>query len=213
MKWILIYIVVTLFLVPILGSSQNIDISGKVVEFSGVTMTSDSLQTIPEVSISVKGQNRGTLSNDLGVFSIVAYKGDIIHFSAIGFHSKNVKIPKNLIGDHFSSVQFLKTDTVYLPETVVRPFPTQEEFAREFVNYKFPDDQYEIARRNTEAETMRSLSLEIPSDAREATSAYLNQQALKISYNGQLPPENIFNPLAWAQFIQAWKNGDFKKKD
>jgi len=27
-----------------------------------------------------------------------------------------------------------------------------------------------------------------------------------------LAPMNILNPLAWADFIKAWKRGDFKKK-
>ena len=26
----------------------------------------------------------------------------------------------------------------------------------------------------------------------------------------KLPPQNIFNPFAWAEFIKAWKRGDFK---
>jgi len=26
-------------------------------------------------------------------------------------------------------------------------------------------------------------------------------------------PQNIFNPIAWAEFIEAWKRGDFKRKD
>jgi len=32
----------------------------------------------------------------------------------------------------------------------------------------------------------------------------------QIYYAGQAPPMNIFNPVAWGQFIQAWKRGDFK---
>jgi hypothetical protein len=24
---------------------------------------------------------------------------------------------------------------------------------------------------------------------------------------------NIFNPAAWSEFIQAWKRGDFKRKN
>ena len=30
--------------------------------------------------------------------------------------------------------------------------------------------------------------------------------------HGQVPPQNIFNPIAWANFIDAWKRGDFRKK-
>jgi hypothetical protein len=32
----------------------------------------------------------------------------------------------------------------------------------------------------------------------------------KLYYIGQLPPNNLLNPLAWAEFVKAWKNGDFK---
>ena len=42
---------------------------------------------------------------------------------------------------------------------------------------------------------------------------YLKQSSTKYSYMGQNPPQNIFNPLAWADFIQAWKRGDFKNNN
>jgi hypothetical protein len=41
----------------------------------------------------------------------------------------------------------------------------------------------------------------------------LKNIARKASYAGQNPPQNIFNPAAWAEFIQAWKRGDFKRKN
>jgi hypothetical protein len=53
----------------------------------------------------------------------------------------------------------------------------------------------------------------LPADGREAVAAQMRQQATKYSYMGQVPPQNIFNPIAWAEFIQAWKRGDFKRKD
>ena len=60
---------------------------------------------------------------------------------------------------------------------------------------------------------MRALSRYIPPDAREATNMYMNKQAQSLYYAGQQAPQNILNPLAWAQFIQAWKRGDFKSKN
>ena len=33
-----------------------------------------------------------------------------------------------------------------------------------------------------------------------------------IYYAGQLPPNNLLNPIAWSKFIQQWKDGYFKKK-
>ena len=50
-------------------------------------------------------------------------------------------------------------------------------------------------------------------DQAQQQSDQLRQQANKAYYSGQLPPMNILNPAAWAEFIRAWKRGDFKKKD
>ena len=52
----------------------------------------------------------------------------------------------------------------------------------------------------------------IPTDGREASNNYLRQTANKYYYAGQAPPQNIFNPFAWSEFIKAWKRGDYKKK-
>jgi hypothetical protein len=51
-----------------------------------------------------------------------------------------------------------------------------------------------------------------PMSGREATNYYFKQNERKYYSAGQLPPQNIFNPLAWAEFIKAWKRGDFKSK-
>jgi hypothetical protein len=29
---------------------------------------------------------------------------------------------------------------------------------------------------------------------------------------GQTPVNNLFNPVAWSQFVEAWKKGDLKRK-
>jgi len=30
---------------------------------------------------------------------------------------------------------------------------------------------------------------------------------------GQLPANNLLNPIAWRKLIKAWKDGEFKKKN
>jgi len=67
--------------------------------------------------------------------------------------------------------------------------------------------------QNNDAVKRRVLARGLPSDAREAANLYLKQSSTKYSYMGQNPPQNIFNPLAWADFIQAWKRGDFKNNN
>ena len=183
-----------------------------VVQLYGVVMTADSLRGIPAVSVVVKGQNRGTVTNDQGVFSIVVMKGDMVEFTSIGYKPKLVEIPRNLEGNQYSVIQLMVTDTVYLPATIIKPRPTREQFDRDFVNTNIPADDIEIARQNTEESKRRVLMRTLPADAREAANVTLRNQANRYYSAGQMPPQNIFNPLAWAEFIQAWKRGDFKNK-
>lgn len=184
-----------------------------VVQLYGVIMTADSLVGIPAVSIMVKGQNRGTISNAQGVFSIVVLKGDQVEFTHVTYKPKTINIPRNLEGNQYSVVQLMVIDTVYLPATIIRPRPTPEQFARDFVNNKVPDDDIEVARRNTSAAKRRVLLQTTPGDGGEATRIQMNKVATRAVYQGQTPPQNIFNPAAWAEFIQAWKRGDFKNKN
>jgi len=183
-----------------------------VVQLYGVVMTADSLIGIPAVSIVIKGQNRGTISNNQGVFSIVVLKGDEVEFSHVSYQSKKVIIPKDLVGNQYGIVQLMVADTIYLPVTVLKPRPTPEQFARDFATVAVPDDAYEIARKNTSATTRRLLLQSTPGDGGEATRMQMNKIANRAVYQGQAPPMNIFNPVAWADFIQSWKRGDFKRK-
>jgi hypothetical protein len=210
MKKIVLYF---LFCIPFFARAQFDKLKDSVVQFYGIVMTADSLKGIPAVSIVVKGQNRGTISNDQGVFSIVVMKGDKIEFTSIGYKPQLVEIPRNLEGNQFTMLKLMVQDTMYLPATIIKPRPSRAQFERDFVNTKVPDDQIEIARQNNDAAKRRLLSRGLPADAREAANHYLRQSATRYYYQGQVPPQNIFNPVAWADFIQAWKRGDFKNNN
>jgi len=200
------------------GWSQSTPISDltkkdTVIQLYGVVMTADSLRAIPSASVVVSKKGRGTFTNNDGVFSIAVLKGDIITFSSVGFKEKIITIPYNLPGNQYSVIQLLINDTTYLPATIIKPRPSREQFERDFLNSRIPDDAYEIARQNTQETRLRALMATMPADGREAVNYQLRQQANKYYYAGQLPPMNIFNPAAWAEFIQAWKRGDFKSKN
>jgi len=183
-----------------------------VVQLYGIVMTADSLEGIPAVSVTVQGQNRGTMTNAQGVFSIVVLKGDVVEFSHVSYKTKLVTVPRNLEGNQQSIVQLMVQDTVYLPATIIRPRPSPQQFERDFVNTKVPDDDIEIARQNNSAAKRRALMQITPADGSEATSLQFRNMAQKARYTGQVPPMNIFNPAAWSEFIQAWKRGDYKRK-
>jgi hypothetical protein len=213
MKRVIPVLILLAGILPIKGSAQFEKLKDSVVQMYGVVMTADSLQGIPSVSVTIKGQNRGTFSNDQGVFSIVVMKGDLVEFTSIGYKPKLVEIPRSIEGNQYSMIQLMVTDTQYLPATIIRPRPTREQFERDFVNTDIPADQYEIARQNTEESKRRILAQSLPRDGGEAANLNLRNVAARQYYYGQAPPQNIFNPFAWSEFIKAWKRGDFKRKN
>lgn len=213
LKKFLSYLLITIFIVTASTAKAQFETArDSVVQLYGIVMTADSLVGIPAVSVVVKGQNRGTITNNQGVFSIVVLKGDEVEFTHVSYKPKSISIPRNLEGNQYSVIQLLVIDTVYLPATIIRPRPTPEQFQRDFVNTKVDDDEIEIARKNTDVAKRRILMKTVPADGGEVSNMQFRNIANKASYYRQTPPMNIFNPAAWAEFIEAWKRGDFKKK-
>lgn len=210
MKKILPLILVFSFFFSKQSHAQFETVKDSVVQLFGIVMTADSLKGIPAVSVTIKGTHRGTITNDQGVFSIVALKGDVIEFSHVSYKPKTVFVPSNIEGNQYSIVQLMVEDTFYLPATIIKPRPTPAQFQRDFASTKVPDDDIEIARKNNDAARRKALMRNLPGDGGEATSLQFRNIANKATYQGQLPPMNIFNPAAWSEFIQAWKRGDFK---
>ena len=207
------YLLILVVFSPSVSHAQFEKFQDSVVQLYGVVMTADSLAGIPGASVMVRGQNRGTITSDKGVFSIVVLKGDEVEFTSIGYKPITAKIPTDLKGNQHSIIQLMVNDTVYLPATIIKPRISRQQFDRDFVNTKIPDDDIAIARANNDEAKRRMLMASLPADGREASSQYMRQSARKLYYSGQVAPQNIFNPFAWNEFIKAWKRGDFKKKN
>ncbi len=212
MKKVLLLLLIFCSFCSTKSAAQFETVKDSVVQLYGVVMTADSLVGIPAVSITVKGQNRGTLTNNQGVFSIVVLKGDEVEFSHVTYKPKTISIPRDIEGNQYSVVQLLIEDTVYLPATIIRPRPTPQQFSRDFVKAEVDDDALEVARRNNDIATRRILMQSTPADGAGATAMQFRNAANRASYAGQQPPMGILNPASWAEFIKAWKRGDYKKK-
>jgi len=184
-----------------------------IIQIDGVAMTADSLRGVSNVTVIVKNKNRGVISAYTGVFSLVCYKGDTLDFSSVGYRAKEFVVPADLKGQYFSLIQLMVQDTFYLPETIIKALPTRQAFDYAFQYWHVPADQLEIARRNTNKYTMRSLAYTLPRDGAEMQSMTMKQMAADAVYYGQQKPMNIFNPLAWADFFNAWKRGDFRSSN
>ncbi len=185
-----------------------------LVQFSGMVLdgSTEELFPVPYTNILVKGKGRGTYSDFDGFFSIVVEKGDTIAFSAIGYKTVDYIIPTNLDDSRYSIVQLMTQDAINLPETVVFPWPSREHFKLEFLAMDVTSELQERATRNLANETLERMRREVVADGDENADYYLRQQAKSSYYIGQQPPMNIFNPIAWKKFFDAWKRGDYKKK-
>ncbi len=196
-------------------AAQRMVQDSNLVQFSGMVLdgTTAELIPVPYTNISVEGKSRGTYTDFNGFFSIVVEKGDVIEFTAVGYKSVVFKIPTNLTDSRYSLVQLMSQDLVNLPETVVFPWPSKEHFKLEFLAMDVTSEMEERALKNVANDALERMRYTVPSVGAEHANYYLRQQARSYYYIGQQPPMNIYNPIAWKQFFDAWKNGDFKKKE
>jgi len=213
MKNLLLLILLSFPLISFSQSSSDSIKHGRVVQFSGLVLTSDSLQPLPYAVIYDKSKHQGTYTNALGFFSFAAAEGDSIVFSYIGYKKKTFQIPTNLVADKYNMVQLMSTDTVFLAATVIHPYPRPEELKQAVLNLKLPNDDMERAKKNLARMSTPEMKMSVPVDGREASGMVLRNQASTYYYRGQTPPQNIFNPIAWSQFFEAWKRGDYKNKN
>lgn len=185
----------------------------RLVQFTGVVVTGDSLKAVPYASIYIQGSGRGTVSDYYGYFSFVAQPADTIVFSCIGFKKSRYVIPDTLQASKYSVVQMMQSDTVLLRETVIYPWPTRDEFREAFLTLDIPDDDLERARRNLDLAQMRMRSEFLEMDGAENYRHAMAQKQQELYYAGQFPSYTIMNPVAWMKFFEAWKRGDFKRRD
>lgn len=185
-----------------------------LVQFTGIILdgTNEELLPLPYTNVLVLNHNRGTYSDFNGFFSIVVEKGDKVEFSAIGFQTIVFEIPDTLTDNRYSMVQLMTKDTINLPETVVFPWPSRDHFKLEFLAMDVTSEMQDRAIKNLANETLRKMRNEVASDGNENADFYLRQQSRNYYHIGQTPPMNIFSPLAWKSFFDAWQRGDYKKK-
>jgi len=201
------------FLFSNLSLAQQKDSDANLVQFSGITITADSLNPVPFTKVLVTKSHKGSTSDANGYFSFVAHKNDTVHFDALGYKPVSFIIPDSITKNRYSLIQLMTADTLTLAAAFIFPWPTLEDFKRAFIETKIPDDEIEIARKNLAAFDIRMRAENYPMDAQMNYNNYIQNQTSKLYYFGQQQPFNIFNPFAWAKFIKAWKEGKFKSQE
>lgn len=167
---------------------------------------------VPFAHITILNRGRVATAGPDGFFSFAAMEGDTLYFTSVGYKPSVYVIPNKLEIQKFSIIQLMTRSEIYLRETIILPW-RREDFPLIFLNTRPPEDDLDRARRNLDRERLAELGEKLEADGREASVRNLRASSAKTYYYGQNTPQNIFNPLAWAEFIKAWKRGDFKKKE
>lgn len=182
-----------------------------IIQLSGMMVDADSLQPLPFVAVVIKNSTRGVYSTPTGYYSIVVQEHDTIEYFALGYKRGVFVVP-----DTFSRpgtithVQALRADTMLMKEQVIYPWPSKDQFKSAFLALEVPDDDLERARQNLDARTMAAAAEIVRNDATMSYKYQMQQQVNKNYYAGQAVPNNLLNPVAWAKFIQAARNGAFR---
>lgn len=184
----------------------------KLVQFSGFALSSDSMRGIPFVHITIKGTNRTATARVDGFFSFACGEGDTLIYTAVGYSPAYYIVPSGNTDDNVSVIQPMNKTQYSLPTVSVYPWGDKAYFKYAFVHTKIPKNMQEIAEQNTSRQLLAALGQSLPVDGSEATERYLQYNAAQYYYYNQQAPQNIFNPLAWADFIRALKNGEFRQK-
>lgn len=184
----------------------------KVIMFSGIVVDGDSSYGVRGVHVYVPRAGRGTVTDALGYFSLPTMVGDTVVISAVGYKTHKMVIPRRE-DNAFSVMINLKTETTYLPEVEILPFPTEELFKEAFIALKLPDEEkYRNMERNLAHERLVRMSAAMPMDGSLNFRNYLNTNINSIANRNFATTLPLLNPFAWAQFIQSIKRGDLKKK-
>ncbi|MDP7244810.1 MAG: hypothetical protein QF568_05690, partial [Flavobacteriales bacterium] len=137
-----------------------------------------------------------------------------IVFSCLGYKKATYIVPKWTKENFITVVQKLETDTIMLKETKVYPWPSRDQFKQAFLTADIPDDAITRAKKNIDNAFVDIMIAQMPNDGKENFKHFMNdmeqQQYIMMGSPTIIP---ILNPFAWAKFIQAWRNGDFKRKD
>tara|TARA_Y100000385_G_scaffold270706_1_gene309981 strand:+ start:3598 stop:4257 length:660 start_codon:yes stop_codon:yes gene_type:complete len=185
--------------------------SANVVQISGMVVTGDSLSPLPFATVFRKRDLRGTMTDANGFFSIPALENDTITVSSVGYITQEFFVPNDLELPRMNVVQPLGRDTIAIDQAYIYPWPTKERFREDFLELQLSPDAFTIGQQRLDAADIYDRLMEVGRDGSEVYNYTVQQQAQQNYYKGQLPPISLFNPVAWAKFVEAIRNGSLKR--
>ncbi|MFY0685955.1 MAG: carboxypeptidase-like regulatory domain-containing protein [Cyclobacteriaceae bacterium] len=178
----------------------------KVIQFTGVIFTSDSLAVVPGVHVYVPKGGRGTTTNPYGFFSMPALAGDSVVFSAVGFERTSFVVPAHDSEFAMKVMVYLKEDVTYLSEVEVFPYPSEATFKAAVLASTLPgQDQIDRLDEWLNEEYMRTAYWDLPASPNMNHRYFMREQMDARMYRYQSPSNPLLNPFAWATFLRSLK--------
>ncbi|MFO7755664.1 MAG: carboxypeptidase-like regulatory domain-containing protein [Bacteroidales bacterium] len=183
----------------------------RYIQVNGLVLDTES-KPVKYVNIISGGLKTGTETDERGIFSIISYPGDTLFFTSVGYQPAYVKIPSDVKNPRFTVDVTMAVDTINIGSVLVLPWKTYDEFKRAVVNYVSPRE-IEIANmENNLAIIERQILTELDISPEAGYRYAMQQEAERVITQNQTPVNNLFNPFAWAKFIDGLKNGLLKNK-
>lgn len=183
----------------------------QVIIFSGLLVQGDSAYGVPNAHIYIPKVGRGTVSDSWGSFRMPVLIGDTIQISAIGFKTKKIIIPKTR-KKSYSVLINMKEDIILLPEVIVFPYSTPQEFKEAVLQVELPKDQSEILHKNINNEKIRAMVSKLPMSANITHRRFMKQHIRGFVNKNAATSIPLLNPFAWYEFIKSLKKKKRKKK-
>ncbi len=195
------------------NSSSQDTLQKRLVQLTGIVLGSDSLNNLPFTTVYDKTTQRGTITDYYGYFALVAHPGDTLIFRQLGYKAASYIVPMDIPIFGNALIQLMDVDTLYTKPVTVYPWPSREEFAYAFVNLELEyEDEIRRAQRQLSGESLNQIAMRVQGDSGLAFSALEQQRLSQLYTRGQIPANNLFNPVAWMQFVDAWKAGKLKRE-
>lgn len=195
------------------GLAQSDTIKNRLVQLTGMVLGSDSLNNLPFTTVYDKRTLRGTITDYYGYFALVAHPGDTLIFRHLGYKTATYIVPMDIPVFGNALIQLMDMDTLFTKPVTVYPWPSKEEFASAFVNLRLEhEDEIRRAQRQLSGESLAQIALRVQPDASLAYGALEQQRLSQLYTKGQIPVNNLLNPVAWMQFVDAWKKGKLSRQ-
>jgi len=193
-----------------IGLAFNRTSAQTYIQYSGVIVATDSSKPVSYATVYDITNGNGAYANYQGFFSLVVSPGDSVLFTSIGFAKHFEIVPRNANSDKYSEEVTIQPMSYTLPQTTIYPYPTRDEFRYAFEHLNIPDDDLARAKKNLSPEVLMALIRNAPTDPEINQMRMAQNYSSSLYYIGEYKPINLLNPLAWAQFFEAIKNGELK---